>query len=63
MDSEQIRFPENSDIHRRAIDALRRQEDRDAIARGIAEMEAGESISIEEARKLTLERLQARLIK
>jgi hypothetical protein len=35
-------------------------ETRDAIAQGIAEMEAGEGIPIEKARRLTRERLLAR---
>jgi hypothetical protein len=34
-------------------------ETRDSIAQGIAEMEAGEGISIEDARRLTRERLLA----
>jgi hypothetical protein len=46
-----------SDIHHRAREALRRQQDRDAIAQGIAEMEAGEGIPVAEARKLTRERM------
>jgi hypothetical protein len=46
--------------HRRAMEALRRQQDRDAIAQGLAEMEAGEGISVEEARQLTRERLLTR---
>ncbi len=50
----------DSEIHRRAMEALRRQQDRDAIAQGIAEMEAGEGIPVAEARKLTRERLLAR---
>ena len=50
----------DSDIHRRAMEALRRQQDHDAIAQGIAEMEAGEGISVAEARRLTRERLLAR---
>jgi hypothetical protein len=45
------------EIHRRAMEALRRQQDRVAIAQGIAEMEAGEGISVAEARQLTRERL------
>jgi predicted transcriptional regulator len=40
--------------------ALRRQQDRDAIAEGIAQMEAGEGIPLEDARKLTRERLLSR---
>jgi hypothetical protein len=50
----------DSDTHRRAMEALRRQQDRDAIAQGIAEMEAGEGMPVDEARKLTRERLLAR---
>ncbi len=53
-------FVVDADIHRQAMDALRRQQDRDAIAQGIAEMEAGEGIPVAEARKLTRERLLAR---
>lgn len=47
-------------LHRMAMDALRRQPDREAIAQGIAEMEAGEGIPLEEARRLTREKLLAR---
>ena len=36
-------------MHRQAMDALRRQQDRDAIAQGIAEMNAGEGTSLDEA--------------
>lgn len=39
----------DSDIHRRAMEALRRQQDRDAIAQGIAEMEVGEGTTLDEA--------------
>lgn len=45
----------DSEIHRQAMEALRRQQDHDAIAQGIAEMEAGEGIPVAEARKLTRE--------
>jgi predicted transcriptional regulator len=38
-----------SDTHRRAMEALRRQQNRDAIAQGIAEMEAGEGTALDEA--------------
>ncbi|MCO6456069.1 MAG: hypothetical protein J5I93_12285 [Pirellulaceae bacterium] len=37
------------EIHRQAMHALRRQQDRDAIAQGIAEMEAGEGTPLGEA--------------
>jgi len=39
----------DSNVHRRAMEALRRQQDRDAIAQGIAEMEAGEGTSLDGA--------------
>jgi hypothetical protein len=47
-------------LHRQAMEALRRQQDSEAIAQGMAEMEAGEGIPIELARHLTRERLLAR---
>lgn len=50
----------DSETHRRAMEALQRQQDRDAIAQGIAEMEAGEGIPLDEARRLTRQRLLAR---
>ena len=59
-DTERTYFLVDSDTHRQAMEALRRQQDRDAIAQGIAEMEAGDGISVEDARKLTRERLLAR---
>jgi hypothetical protein len=59
-DTERTYFLVDSDTHRRAMEALRHQHDRDAIAQGIAEMQAGEGISVEEARRLTRERLLAR---
>lgn len=59
-DTRRTSFVVDSDTHRRAMDALRSQEDRHAIAQGIAEMEAGEGIPVEEARRLTRQRLLAR---
>jgi len=50
----------DSETYRHAMEALRRQQDHEAIARGIAEMEAGGGIPLEEARRLTRERLLAR---
>ena len=50
----------DADLHRQAMVALRRQQDREAIAQGIAEMEAGEGVSVEDARLLARERLLAR---
>ena len=51
------------DTHRQAMEALRqrrRQEDHDAIAEGLEQMEAGEGIPLEKARELTRERLLSR---
>ncbi|QDV71795.1 hypothetical protein Poly24_55350 [Rosistilla carotiformis] len=48
-DSNRIYFVVDADIHRQAMEALRRQQDREAIALGIAEMEAGEGTSVDEA--------------
>ena len=39
----------DSEIHRRAMEALRRQLDRDAIAQGIAAMEAGQGKPLDKA--------------
>lgn len=37
------------ETHRRAMEALRRQQDRDAIAEGLAEMVAGQGKPVDEA--------------
>ena len=59
-DTSRVYFIVESEMHRQAMDALRRQQDRDAIAQGIAEMEAGQGIPLADARKLTRDRLLAR---
>ena len=59
-ETERIYYVVDADIHRLAMDALRRQQDREAIAKGIAEMEAGEAIPIDQARTLARERLLTR---
>lgn len=59
-DTQRLYFIVDGETHRQAMEALRRQQDRDAIAQGIAEMEAGEGIPVAEARKLTRHRLLAR---
>ena len=59
-DTSRVYFIVESEMHRQAMDALRRQQDRDSIAQGIAEMEAGQGIPLAEARKLTRDRLLAR---
>lgn len=48
-DTQRLYFVVDAEVHRQAMEALRRQQDRDAIARGIAEMEAGAGISLDEA--------------
>ena len=53
----------DSTTHRQAMDALRekqRREDHAAIAEGIAEMETGKGMPIEDARRLSRERLLSR---
>ena len=55
-----VYFLVDGDTHRQAMDALRRQRERDAIANGIAQMEAGEGVPLDEARKQTRERLLSR---
>ena len=52
-----VYFVVDEETHRQAMDALRRQRDREAIANGIAQMEAGEGISLKEA----IEAIRARL--
>lgn len=39
----------DSETHRRAMDALRREQDREAIAEGLAQMEAGHGQPLDEA--------------
>ena len=39
----------DSETHRQMVEALRRQEDREAIAQGIADMEAGRGKPLDEA--------------
>ena len=61
--TERTYFIVEGKTHRQAMQALqqqRRQDDHAAIAEGIAQMEAGEVISLDEARKQTEERLLSR---
>lgn len=39
----------DGETHRQAMDALRRQQDRDAIAQGIAELKVSTGVSLDEA--------------
>ncbi len=48
-DTSRVYFIVESETHRQAMDALHRQQDRDAIAQGIAEMEAGLGTPLDEA--------------
>lgn len=48
-DTQRTYFVVDANIHRQAMDALRRQQDRDAVAQGIVEMEAGEGIALDAA--------------
>ena len=48
-DTQRTYFLVDSETHRRAMEALRRQQDRDAIAQGIAEMEAGQGKPLDQA--------------
>jgi hypothetical protein len=48
-DTQRLYFVVDAEVHRQAMEALRRQQDRDAISRGIVEMEAGAGTSLEEA--------------
>lgn len=42
-------FLVDGDTHRRAMEALRRQQDRDAIAEGLAQMKAGQGKPLDQA--------------
>lgn len=44
-----VYFIVESETHRQAMAALRALQDRDAIAQGLAEMEAGQGVTVEEA--------------
>jgi hypothetical protein len=44
-----VYFIVESETHRQAMAALRARQDRDAIAQGLAEMEAGQGVTVEEA--------------
>ena len=46
--TQKIYFLTDSELHQRAMDALRRQEDRAAIQAGIDDMEAGRVVPLEE---------------
>jgi len=48
-DTNRVYLIVDEDTHRRAMNALRSQQDREAIAEGIAQMEAGEGKPAEQA--------------
>jgi hypothetical protein len=56
-DTNRVYLIVDEDTHRRAMNALRAQQDREAIAEGIAQMEAGEGKPAEQA----FEDIRARL--
>ena len=47
--SGRVYFIVDGETHRQAMEALRRQQDRDAIAEGIAQMETGQGKPLDEA--------------
>jgi len=48
-ETSRLYFIVDSDTHRQAMDALRRQQDRDAIAEGLAQMESGQGRPLDAA--------------
>ena len=48
-DTNHVYFVVDGDVHREAMAALKRQRDRDAIAEGVADMEAGRGLPVAEA--------------
>ncbi len=59
-ENNRIYFVVDGDTHRRAMDALRRQSDLEAIACGLAQMEAGEGTPLDLARRQVREKLASR---
>ena len=47
--TQKVYFLTDAEVHRRAMKALQRQEDHDAIQAGIDDMEAGRTMPLEEA--------------
>ena len=47
--TQKVYFLTDAEVHRRAMEALQRQEDHDAIQAGIDDMEAGRTMPLEEA--------------
>lgn len=59
-ETHRVYFLVDHEVHQRAMQALKHQQDREAIARGLAELAAGEGMPLDEARRLTAERLLSR---
>ncbi len=59
-DTQRTYFIVDAETYQHAREALRRQRDREAIAQGLDEMEAGKGIPVEEARQLTREKFRTR---
>ena len=55
-----VYFVVDSAVHQRAMEVLRRQEDHDAIARGLEGMEAGRVVPVDEAHARLREELRSR---
>ena len=53
-----VYFVVDGDLHERAMKALRHQQNVEAIRRGNEDIEAGEHVSVEEARRLTEEHIR-----
>ena len=58
--SNRVYFVVDAEIHKKAMDALHKRETLEAIQAGIDDMEAGNTMSVEESRRLTLEHLLSR---
>ncbi len=55
--TQKVYFITDAEVHRRAMQALKRQEDHDAIRTGIDDMEAGRVVAFEEVDQRIREKL------
>jgi hypothetical protein len=56
--NQHIYFVVNQKVHERAMNALRHQENVEAIRRGVESMDAGEGMSLEESKRRTEEAIR-----
>ena len=56
-DTQRVYVLVDDETHKRAMEALRQREDLEAIQAGIADMEAGRMMSVDEAHERTRQRL------